>query len=254
MRRLMAMALATLAMTTSAAAQDSPREVSMRVHGGRMLVPVETASGETMEFILSTANTVTVLGESARAHIAEGEEVTMGGVRVEMAGAVYVPDAQLVVDGTPAAGIIGSNTLNRFDILLDARAGHLLLREIGGPRDWEGFELSNPVRMRVLHGMVLSLDVELNGRRYGAALDIGTPGNIVSSPVKEQLGLDDEAAATLEVGPVSFADMPITVQDLPVFDRFDPNGNGFIMVGAALALDCPVAISWARGELRTCVR
>ena len=35
---------------------------------------------------------------------------------------------------------------------------------------------------------------------------------------------------------------------------WDPNGNGFVIVGAPIAYDCAIAISWAHAEFRTCAR
>jgi hypothetical protein len=36
--------------------------------------------------------------------------------------------------------------------------------------------------------------------------------------------------------------------------RFVPDGTGFVLVGAPLAYDCAIALSWVQREIRTCVR
>ena len=35
---------------------------------------------------------------------------------------------------------------------------------------------------------------------------------------------------------------------------WDPQNNGFVVIGAPIAYDCAVAISWFHSELRTCLQ
>ena len=35
---------------------------------------------------------------------------------------------------------------------------------------------------------------------------------------------------------------------------WDPNGKGFVLVGAPIAFDCAISLSWVHQEMRTCVR
>jgi predicted PhzF superfamily epimerase YddE/YHI9 len=115
-------------------------------------------------------------------------------------------------------------------------------------------ELSEPVRLRVYHGVVLSVDVQLDGQPYGAMLDIGTQTTVVNEGVARALTLDAEDTATLRIGDTDFPGVPVQVEDLEVLRRFDPDGKGFMIVGAAIARDCAISISWIHRELRTCVR
>ena len=48
--------------------------------------------------------------------------------------------------------------------------------------------------------------------------------------------------------------MRVEVTDSPIFQGWDPQGDGFVIVGASVAYDCAIAISWAHAELRTCIR
>jgi hypothetical protein len=39
-----------------------------------------------------------------------------------------------------------------------------------------------------------------------------------------------------------------------VVRRFAGNDTGFVLVGAHIALDCVLSVSWVHRELRTCVK
>ena len=86
----------------------------------------------------------------------------------------------LTAEGTVLDGIIGSNFFNQFDVLFDAPGGRLVLRKPGRSVQWDGMTLSDPVRLRLLHGVILTLNVELNGHVYPAMLDIGTSSVVVN--------------------------------------------------------------------------
>ena len=60
--------------------------------------------------------------------------------------------------------------------------------------------------------------------------------------------------ATLGIGYASLVDLPIRVLDLPIFGGWDPNDRGFVILGAPIAYDCAISLSWAHKEIRTCVR
>jgi hypothetical protein len=240
---------ATPARTPLAAAVEIP----LSVRNGRPVVPVK-ARDEQLDFVLSTGSGSTVLSASLAERLGEGPELWLGEVPVPMQGAATLPDEQLTIDGVTIDGMIGANTLNQFDVLVDVPGGRLVLQEIGAGVSWDGMTLSEPVRMRVLHGIVLSFQVELGGRTYPATMDLGTPMLVVNPGVKTDLQLADEDTATLSLGGATQPDLPVHVLDLPMLRRFSPDGAGFVLVGAPVVWDCALSLSWVHQELRTCVR
>lgn len=228
-------------------------EVPLRVAGGRLLVPVEAGVGHPVDFALNTGSMVTVLTETAAEILGNDAELTLGGLPVPIDDFTTVPDERLSAEGTTIGGMIGADTLSQYDVLVDAPGGRLLLRGVGAQAGWDGVTLSDPVRVRVMHGTMLSFDVELGGRQYMATLDLGTPMVVLNEKVKADLGLADEDTATLALGGVRLPDLPVRVLDLGM-DRFLPEGTGFVLVGAPLAYDCAISLSWAHREIRTCVR
>jgi hypothetical protein len=250
--------VATLVLTGSPALAQSgaagPVEVPLRVQGGRLIVPVKAANGIQLEFALSTGSAVTAFSETGVKRVGESKEITLGGLPVPIDESRTAPDERLRMDGKVLDGMIGANTLNQFDILIDAPRHRLVLKPIGPAVSWEGVQLSDPVRLRVFHGIAISLSVTLAGHEYPATMDLGTPTVVVNGRVKSDLGIDDVASASLRLGTTTFDRVPVRVEDLEVFHRWSPNGDGFVMVGAPIAYDCAIALSWAHQELRTCLR
>ena len=251
--------IATIAVIAApAAAQmhgqtDGPIEVPLRAEHGVLSVTVESSDGQEFDFILGTASGATVLSESAKALIGSGT-LSMAGVSVPTGGAQDVPDSNLEFDGKSFDGMIGANTLNPFDVLVDAAGGRLVLKAPGRSVSWEGIELSPPQRARVMHGMIVTLQIDLNGQTTTALLDLGTSKIVLSPPLSEKTSYADETMRAVSIGDVTFADVPISVREHPVFQAFDPQGNGFAIVGAPVALDCAISISYVHQEVRTCVR
>jgi hypothetical protein len=249
-------ALLPLVVGSSAVAQTHVGElveVPLRVHGGRLLVPVEAPDGSALEFALSTG-TPTVLSESTAARFGDHTGLTMGGVPVETEGGHTIPDGDLTIDGRVIDGIIGPNTLNQFDMLVDVPGGRLVLKPIGSSVTWAGMVMSDPVRVRVYHGMLLAFGVEFNGREYEAMLDLGMETLAVNEPVKAAMQIDAGDDVTLSLGATSLYDLPVRVLDLAIFSGWDPDGKGFVIVGAPVAYDCAISVSWVHREIRTCVR
>lgn len=237
-----------------AQSRDGPVEVPLRVSAGRLLVPVMMNGATQLEFVLGTGSATTVLSETGSARMGEEDNLTLGGLPVPLEGRVTVPDSTLRADGKVLDGMISSNMLNAYDVLIDAPRGRLVLKPVGRAIVWEGVSLSAPVRVRVFHGIVLALDVVVAGREYPAMLDLGTPMVIVNGGVKTDLGIDDRATVSLKVGARTFDGVPVRVRDLEVFRRWSPDGSGVVLVGATVAHDCPIALSWVHREIRTCVK
>jgi hypothetical protein len=240
------------APSPSSAQAKAVVEVPLTVRDGQFLVPVRGSDGTEFTFVLSTGSTTTVLSARAAKALEGQTEVMLGGASVPLLGSVILPDAQLRVGGRSNDGMVGANTLNQFDVLIDAPAGRLLLKPVGPEVSWPGVALSPPVRLRVYHGMVLGLDVAMNGHSFGAILDVGMATLAVNAAAGAKAEIDSEDVAALQVGGRTFADLPVRVIDHPVFAQADPNGAGFVLVGAPLAHRCAVALSWLHAEMRTC--
>jgi hypothetical protein len=240
----------------SAAAQASSDavEVPLEMLGNRLIVPVESADGAHLRFALTTGAGVTVFSESTAAQLPESPELTLGGLPVPMEGRATIPDEQLTVDGVTVDGLISPNMLSDFNVLIDVPNERLVLKPFGRSVQWEGMNMSDPVSVRVFHGTVLSLDVVLNGRAYPGTLDLGTTTLVVNESVQKELGLTAQDVGALALGSSTLSDLPVHTIDLAVFDRWSPNGDGFVIVGAALAKDCAISISWVHSEVRTCVQ
>ena len=255
MRKLVGVAVMAAVIAAPAAAQmhgATAIEIPLRVHGGMMIVPVEAPDGTQLEFIVSTY--MTMFSETGAKRIAGQTGLTLGGVPISMEHAQTVDDARLTVAGKVFDGIVGSETLNQFDVLFDAPGGRLMLKPIGRSVQWDGVTLSDPVPLRVYHGMVLGFDVELNGRAYGAMLDVGMGELSVNERVRTEASIEGDRVGTLRVGGMTYSDLPFRVLDDASFGQWTPNGEGFVFVGAPIAVDCAISVSYVHQEMRTCVR
>ena len=248
-------AAASSAAASSAAAQTSgavPTEVELHVHRGRLFVPVEAEDGTVMEFLLGTGWS-TGLTESTATRLGDHAELSLGGIAIPPDDLSTYPDSMLTIDGTTLPGVVGPNTLNRFDVLIDVPGGRLVLKPIGRSVEWEGMTLSNPIDLRIMHGVEVWLSVDVAGREYQAILDLGTPRVVANKRVQAETGLDDDALTTLRLGDTSLSDVPVFIRELDL-GGFTLGGGGFVIVGAPIAYDCAVSLSWAHQEMRMCVR
>jgi hypothetical protein len=92
------------------------------------------------------------------------------------------------------------------------------------------------------------------GNPYNAAFDLGLPTLVVNERVKTETHLKTDDVGTLQLGSSTFAQLPVRVRDNETLRRWSPNGEAFVMVGAPIAFECAIAISFVQRELRTCVR
>jgi hypothetical protein len=217
-----------------------------------MIVPVEAPDGTQLEFIVST--NATLLSETGAKRIAGQTGLTLGGVPVSIEDAQTLDDARFTVAGKVFDGVVGSKTLNQFDVLFDAPGGRLVLQPIGRSVEWAGMTMSDPVPLRLYHGLVLGFEVEVNGRAYGAMLDVGMGLLGINERVRTEASIEGDRVGTLQVGGTTFSDLPVRVLDDASFGMWTPNGEGFVYVGAPIALDCAISVSYVHQELRTCVR
>jgi hypothetical protein len=243
---------ATLTAEARAAAQArsaDPIEIPLRVESGRLLVTAESPDGRTFDFVLGVGMALLTESGSTRLSDARGS-LTIGGVAVEIEDAQTVPDTYL--SGSDAVGVLGGKTLNRYDVLIDAPNGRLVLKPAARAVRWGGIALSGPVRLQVFHDVLLRADVEFGGELVGGLIDLARPEHQVGDALASKVA--DGAVGTFRVGYGSWSDAPAVVVDNRVFGGWDPDGAGFVFVGASLAHDCAIAISWYHAELRTCTR
>lgn len=234
-------------------AQERTRvEVPLRLEGGRLLVPVKSADGETMDFMVTNGQGLTLLAESLVERLGSTPELTLGGIPVPTEGSVVVEDHRFREDGVSFQGIVGANTLNQFDVLFDVPGGRLVLQEVGGAVQWPGVELSEPSPIQVYHGVALAMEAHVNGTSYRASLDLGRKASIANQGLADAESLGNGAGVQLRFAGVDRADHPLEVQDLEIFQRWAPDGRPFLLMGIPLVADCALSISWAHQEIRTC--
>ena len=228
-------------------------EVPLRVDAaGRLVVPVQTADGRTLSFAVSTMVPTTMVAASLA-----GDDASALGLRLDGLDQALtvepVADAALVIDGHRVDGFLGLSALGDFDVLLDAPNGRMVIRPIGRTVEWSGVEMSEPTRLNVFHGVALRLDIEVDGQPFGATLDLANPLNQANPGAAHAAGLSTGTPASVTASgidrPLAFA-----VGDTPVLERWDPDGAGFVSLGAPFAAGCALSLSWFHQEMRTCVR
>jgi hypothetical protein len=246
----------TIAALASPLAAQGPRpepiEVPLRVVDGRMIVSAEASDGSTYDFVLGLG--LPLVTQSAVARIGDAR-LTIGGIPVDLEEGQTVPDSYLALDGaigpTPA-GILGSPTLNRYDLLVDVPNGRLVLKPFGRAVRWDGVKLSGSVPVEVFHDLLMRTDVQVEGEVYKGLLDLANPGLQVNRPIGA--AVTDGHIGAFRMGYSGWPDIPAEVSDSPVFGRWVGEGEGFVIIGAAVAYDCVLAISFQHSEIRTCLQ
>jgi hypothetical protein len=126
-----------------------------------------------------------------------------------------------------------------------------VLKPVGRAVRWDGVPLSSPVSVQVFHDLLIRADVDFGGEVVGGLLDLTRPemqvGDALAGPVA------DGTVASFRMGYGGWTDIPAAVVDSPVFGRWDADER-FVIVGAAIAHDCALAISWYHSEIRTCLK
>ncbi len=249
-------ALAMAAFASTAAAQQArlEGEAPLRFVGDRLVVTATLADGGKADFLLTTSEMSTVLTESFLATHGRTAEVLIGPIPVVMADARSVPDSELRLGGLSLAGMIGLSTVSQYDLLVDVPGRRLALKTPARRVEWAGVELSDPVRLRVYHGVAISLDLEVNGQARMATFDLQQAELLLNAPLAGTLGIDGTGPVSVRIGDVELSGLPARVSDHPIFERWDPNGAGFLILGAPIARDCAISLSWMHQEVRTCVR
>lgn len=273
-------------------------EVPIQVAGKWLIVPVE-ARGRSYRFILDTGATTGAITRSlarelglqpvaeaklsgasgqARVPVVNTKMMRLGEVR---AGdwEKYVLDDEVLADGEDHRfdGIVGSDLLRYFDVLIDAPARTLRLYKRGttdedsgpvlGPDDAVPFE-------RVRRG-IIRFEVLVNGSAVDAVLDSGSPAlllnpiaadatgvTVTEEPVSEEsrgIGFKEVPTygariASIEIGRTTLEALDGEVADLPIFGRLGLDDRPAMLLGSPFLLRCPLLISWSARELRLCRR
>jgi hypothetical protein len=250
--------LALLAMSAAPAVAQNhgagPVEIPLRVVAGRLIVAVQAPDGTAFDFILSTGTPPTVLTAATAAALGDTPALTLGGLPVSFEGSQTISDDSLEIDGHAFAGMVGPSTFNAYDMLVDVPGARMVLRPLGRPAPWAGVTLGDPVSVRVFHGQLIAMQADLNGESFFANLDLGRNKIIVNSALATKLNLADVDTATVSLGGHAVADVSIEKIDMDVMARWDPDNNGFMIIGAPAVLDCAIAISWVRSEIQMCAR
>jgi hypothetical protein len=220
--------------------------------GGCLIVTANGPDGAEYDFVLGLGMTLITEGGAATIG-ASISSLTIGGIPVDTEQASTVPDSYLEGAGN-AVGVLGGLTLNSFDILIDAPNGKLLLQPVGRSVRWDDVALSNPVRLLLFHDVLARIDVEVGGAGFGGLIDLAAPYLEVNDAVRTKGGLSDGKAPAFRMGYAGWTDLPARVTESRLFDGWDPDGNGFVIIGAPVAYDCAIAISWAHAEFQTCIR
>ena len=130
MRKLWVTALVSVAtgLPTDVRAQGAETiEIPLRAEDGRLIVPVEASDGSQLQFVVGT--TYTGLSETAAARLGDQPSLALGGVEVRLDDFPPFPAEGLMVSGRVMDGMVGSATLNQFDVLIDVVA--ILIDTIG---------------------------------------------------------------------------------------------------------------------------
>lgn len=253
---LWCMGMAAGAAGTAAQLTQPPvHEVPLRVEDGRLMVQVETPGGEAMDFVLGLGSTR--LSDYAVRTLGDERSVMLGDVELSLAGATESGDAAVFYDGTPAGttigGVLGGQSLAAYDILIDAPAGRLLLKRVGRTMRWDGIELTSAAQLQVLHDYLIRTQVEVNGALYFSHLELSSATMLVSGVVARGAAVDGQQA-DFRMGYASFPARPTSASDHPYLGGWGGDDVGVVFVGAPVAYDCQIAISWAHAQMRTCPR
>lgn len=226
---------------------DGSVTVPLEVEAGRLVVTAVDGTGA--EYRLVVGLTMSLITESASVRLGKAPgSLTLGEIPVGPPG-----DVQTVPDDYVGGfdGILGGTALNGHDVLIDAPGGRLVLKPVGRRVRWSDVSLSNPVRLQVFHEVLLRADVDFGGHLVGGLIDLASPEFVVNEPLAG--AVVDGRVSRFRVGYGSWSDVAARVEDNQTLRGWDRNNEGFVIVGAPLAYDCVLAISWAHAELRTCL-
>ena len=122
-----------------------PIEIPLRMEEGRLMVTAQGPDGATHEFVVGLG--MTFITETGASRLGSAlSDLTLQGVPVQTDGAQTVPDAYLTTNGPVPTGVIGGETFNSYDLLIDLPNGRLILKPVGRSVRWDGVTLSSAAR------------------------------------------------------------------------------------------------------------
>ena len=295
-RLYLASLFALIAAVTATHPTSAQTRVPMDATGEWLVVPV-VADDDTLRFILDTGAMRSVVGERAARRLqlqptrtlsvegASGAAVVRGTTlrTFEFAGrTVRNLDVLILGDDiiTPANapghgpydGVLGADILARFDILISAPAGELIVFPAGTGAQLAAADLAQPIRFEG-RGSFVFHDVDVGGTVLAAILDSGARHLVLNGRAREVPGLrlstdsvrraspgvgTDEATIragtlrSLAIGTTVFRDLPIHLADLRIFATLRLSDRPAALIGMPALRSCPVLVSWHERTVRYC--
>lgn len=235
----------------------------------------------TERFALPRVGRVRAHGASGPADldVAALPELSLGGVRIRNLRALVVDDATLTPDGgrlkedDPLDGVLGADVLRRFDVLLSAPEGSMILFDPGQtPHDVEE-RFSAPVPVSPASRPLLRHQVHIEGVRMTGVLDSGSRRVVLSSTaariagIAPEVGREERSApgvggqetiqrpvvvGRVQAGGLLLEAVPAHVADLPAFAALGAASVPIVLLGAPVLAHCPAFISYSAGTVRYC--
>lgn len=176
-----ALPLAGAFTTPGALAAQDVTDIPIRMDGGRLIVEVDDATGESYDFILGIGEAS--IATSMADHF-DGAELSLGGIAISIADHARVPDDSFAHEGmAQPVGVLGGAVLMNYDVLIDAPGGRMLIKPSGRSVRWPGALLSNAVSIETLHGYLVRVNVQVGETVVDALLDLTAPHVQLSPPV-----------------------------------------------------------------------
>jgi predicted aspartyl protease len=300
---LVAAALGLLIFLTLCGSDSDPVTVPLTPADGWLVIPVVFGEkGDTLRFIVDTgasrsavsAGTVRRYGLRPRGRVeavgASGPAslrvvalptLGIGTIEVRNLPALVLDDATLTpfggrLDGYDALdGVLGVDILRRFDVLLDAPSGRMVLFAPGRePGDLEE-RVSAPVTISSRSTPLLRHQVEINGVRMTAVLDSGSRRVVLNSTAARLAGVEvvtgsgernapgvgaqetTQHAVTIDrlhAGGLTLQSVDGHMADLPVFAALGLGSTPAVLLGAPILSRCAVFVSYSTSTVRYCRR
>ncbi len=207
------------------------------------------------------ATTMRGVGGVERQRNALPQSVMLGGIALHarsVAPGLSLPVGHLpfgAQGGVPIAGLLGTDLLAGFDLMLDGPANRLTLYDVQGcagrflpwTRPYDAIPTIRPVRDTLL------VPVRLDGRVLLGEIDTGSASTMVLAPGMQKLGLteamldDDQAVLTHGVGPDALTVRRHRFGAMAV--GTETEANPVLWVGSARALrivDMLLGVAWLR--------
>jgi predicted aspartyl protease len=271
-------------------------EVPIELVGRMLVVPVELR-GQTLRFLLDTGATLGAVTRSvarrlglkpvghaklsgasgqARVPVVETRLMRLGDARAGKWEKYLLNDEILAHDDQHRFdGIVGSDLLRYYDVLIDAPARVLRLYKRGttGTNGGPVVGREEAVSFDRIRSGIIRFPVSVNGSTIDAILDSGSPALLLNPSAADATGVelteqplsDDPRGIgrgtvqtygtridSIDVGTVRLEALGGEMADLPIFGQLGLGDRPAMLVGSPFFLRCALLISWAARELRFC--